>query len=92
MHADSVAVLDIGATANLICFRWLERHNRLQAKRGYPKVSTYSSTARPRFGDGRLGEVRHAADTTVGIAGHKDKFAACALDTGTPALLREGAM
>ena len=81
----SVVVLDTGAAANLVCFRSLAHHNRILERRGIPRVTTYPSQARFRFGDGRLGEVRHAAAISVG-------FTAFVLGGGVPALLRKGAM
>ena len=86
---DSV-VLETGATANFVCFRQLERHNRPLEKKGCQKVSTYPPSARFRFGRGRLGEERHAAETPEGIAGHKCKFTALLLDAGILAFLRKG--
>ena len=68
---DSAVVLDTGATANLACCRRLEHHNRLLEKNEYQSVSTYASTARFRSGDGRLGDVRHAADIPLGVARNK---------------------
>ena len=76
---DSVVVLGAGATANLVCFGWLAHHNRDLDRRGIPRVTTYPSQARFRFGDGGLGEVRHAADTPVGIAGNQGMFRACSM-------------
>ena len=35
LEEDSVAVLDSGDTANLVCSRELERHNRLLEKEGF---------------------------------------------------------
>ena len=89
---DAAAVLGTGATANLALFRWHERHNRLLERKGRRKVSTYPSSTRFRFGGGRLGEVRHAADIPEGIAENKGKFTALAPDADIPALLRKGAM
>ena len=40
----------------------------------------------------RLGELRHAADILVGIAGIKGEFTPSVLDADIPALLRKGAM
>ena len=51
--------------------------------RGCPRI---------RCGDGRLGEVRHAADMPVGIDANKGKLTALAPDTDIPALLRNGAL
>ena len=88
----SVALLDTGATANLAFSRRLARHNRILDRYGIERVFTCSSKATFRLGGRRLGEVRHAADIPVGIAGNKGKFAAFALNADIPALLRKGAM
>ena len=40
---DIVAFLGAGATANIVCFRWLPRRNRILERRGIPRVATYSS-------------------------------------------------
>ena len=45
-----------------------------------------------KFGDGRMGEVCHAADITVGVAGFKGAFTAFVLDSDIPALLSKGAL
>ena len=74
-----MAALEIGATANLLRFSWLARHNRILERRGVRRVTTYPSWARFRFGGWRLGAVRHAADIPVGIAGNKGMFTAFAL-------------
>ena len=89
---DSVVVVDTGATANLVCFRWLRHHNSLLALNGLPRVSTYPAQARFKFGDGRTGNVCFAADITVGIAGTAATFTALVLDAEIPALLRNGAI
>ena len=85
-------VLGTGAAANLSRLRLLEHHNRILEQRGYRKVSTCPSPTSFRFGDGRQGEVRRAADTPVGAEGSKGKFTASVLDTDSPALLRKGAL
>ena len=56
------------------------------------KAVPYPSNARFKFGDGRIGEVKHAADIKVGIAGRKGAFTAFVLDADIPASLREGAL
>ena len=86
------AILDAGAPANLVCFQWLRRHNELLASRGSPAVSTYPARATFKFGDGRPGEVCHAADIAAGVAGVKGMFTAFVLDSDTPALLSKGAL
>ena len=53
---DGEVALGTGATANLVCFSWLVRHNRILERRGIPGVTTYPSRARFRFGYGRHGE------------------------------------
>ena len=87
----SVVVLDTGATANLVCFRCLDHHNRLAERHGFRRVSTYPQKARFRLGDGRVGNVRHAVDIPAGIAGNTAKLTAFVLRADIPALLREGA-
>ena len=86
-----VAVLRAGSAANLFCFRILGRHNRILRREGLSRVSTYPASARLKFGDGRLLEVRHAAYIPVGIAGNKGMFSAFALEADIPAVLRKGA-
>ena len=85
-------VLDAGATANLVCYKWLENHNSFLERQGLEKAVPYPSNARFKFGDGRMGEVKHAADIKVGIAGCKGTFTAFVLDADIPALLRKGAL
>ena len=41
MRNDSVVALDAGATANLVCFRWLHHHNALLEQRGVSRIPTY---------------------------------------------------
>ena len=87
---DSLVALESGAAADLVRSRLLDRRNRLLEKKGLQRDSTHPSTARLRAGDGRLGAVRHAPDTPVGIAGYKGEFAALAPDAGLPAFSRSG--
>ena len=70
----SALILYTEATAKLTRFRWLGNHISLPAQRGMPRANTYQAKARLKFGDGRMAEVRHAADVTVGIAGNKAPF------------------
>ena len=91
-QGESAVELNTGATDILVCFRWLARRNRLFEKCGIQRAPTYPSTARFRFGDGRLGEVRHAVDILAGVAGKKGNFTAFVLEADIPALLRKGAM
>ena len=59
---------------------------------GFLRVRPYPAIARFKFGDGRVGEVKYAADIKVGTAGCRGAFTAVALETGIPALLRKGAI
>ena len=70
--------------------RWLEHHNCISERRGFYGVSPNPPSARFRFGDGRMGEARHAGDIPACIARSKGKFSAFAADAEIPALLREG--
>ena len=85
-----MAVLDTGAAANLACYKWLDTHNSVLERRGLEKAVPYSSNARFNFGDGRIGDVKHATDIEVGIARCKSTLAAFVLDADIPALLRKG--
>ena len=87
----SAVVLATGAAANVVCFSSLARHNRTLERRGVPRVTAYLPQTRFRFGDGRLGEVRHAADIPMGIAGRKGMFTSFVLEADIPPLLRRGA-
>ena len=55
------------------------------------KAGPFLSNARFKFGDGEIGEVKHAADIKVGIAGCKGASTAFVLDADIPAFLRKGA-
>ena len=90
--SESVVALGIGATANLVCRKWLENHNPFLDKRGLEKAVPYPSTARFKFGDGKIGEVQHAADIKVDVAGCTGALKAFVLDAEIPALLRKGAL
>ena len=79
---EGVVVLNAGATANLLCFRWLARHNRLLEK--YGASGCPHIPRRPDSALGMGGSVRNATQQT-------GKFTASLLDADTPALLRKGA-
>ena len=72
-ESDGVFVLDAGVTANLVCFRYLENRDRILQRKGFPRVSRYPASARFKFGDGRQGEVLHAADIPAGIVDNRGK-------------------
>ena len=59
---------------------------------GIPQVGAYRAMARFKFGDGRIGEVRYAADIKVGIAGCGCAFSVFALEADIPALSCKGAI
>ena len=85
-QGDSVVALGAGATANRVFLSRLARRNGILERHGAPRVTTYPSQARFRFGGGLLREVRHAADRTMGMS------TAYVLGGGMPALLRKGAV
>ena len=84
-ESGSVAFSAAGATANLVFPGCLGRHRRILKRRGRPRVSTYPTSARFRFGDGRVGDVRHSADIAGGFAGNEGESAAFALEADMPA-------
>ena len=84
--------LDTGAAADLVCFKWLERHNEISERYGVPRGQAYLARARLKFGDGRSGEIRCAADIPAIIAGNRGVFTAFVLGAATPALSRKGAL
>ena len=86
-----MVALDTGATANLVCFKWLGNHNSFLRKIGHQNVMPYSTMARLKFGDGRVGELKHAADIKDGTAGRRAALAAFALEADIPAFLRKKA-
>ena len=55
-------------------------------------ISFMPLTACFKFGDGRVYEVKHAADIEIGIAGRRGAFAALVLEADIPALPRKGAL
>ena len=91
-QSDSVVALGTGATANLVCYKWFANHNLYSGRRELEKAVPHPSSARFKFGDGRIGGVKHAADNRVGIAGCKGACAAFLLDAEIPAWLRKGAL
>ena len=90
-HDDSVAALGGGATANLVCFKWLGNHKSRSQRMGIPQVSAFPTMARSTFIDRRIGNVRFVADIKVGTAGRGGTFMAFAAEADIPAFLREGA-
>ena len=88
MNADSVAVLDTGAAANLACSRMLERPAGNWNGGAPHRAKSYPACARFKFDDGRLEGVRCAPETPVGTAGDLGKFANFVLEAGIPALFR----
>ena len=55
-------------------------------------MSAYPAQATFKFGDGRTGEVCHAADITGGVASVKGACTAFVPDSDIPALLSKGAL
>ena len=90
MDAGRVAGSETGAAANLARVRRLGHRNEISEGKGFPRVTTYPASARFKFGDGRLGEVRCAADTPAGIAGSRCECAGFALEADIPGPLRRG--
>ena len=62
MVAGSGAVVDTGAAPNSVCFKWLEHRAEILERKEVPRAETHPVRARFKLGDGRLREVRRAAD------------------------------
>ena len=88
--AESLAVLDTGAAADLVRFRLLGRRNKFPERNRISRVTIYPACARFKFGLGRLGEVRYVADIPAGMACCRDKFGAFVLEADISASLRQG--
>ena len=89
--AECVAVLNAGATANLVRSRRAGHQNEALKRNEIPRITAYPACARFKFGDGRRGEVRRDGGILAGIAGCREKFAASATEADISALLRKGA-
>ena len=92
VYDDSAVVLHTGAPANLVCFNCLENHNSHLQQVGIPPKMVHSTTARFKFGNGRIGEARYAADLKVGIAVRRGSIAVFALGEAIPASGSRGAL
>ena len=86
-----MAVLNAGATANLVRSRRAGHQNEALKRNEIPRVTPFPACARFKFGDGRRGEVRRDGDVLAGIAGSREKFTASAAEADISALLRKGA-
>ena len=91
MGEDTVGVLETGATANSVCFKWLGTRNSISETQGLPRISAYPPAVRSKSADGRPGEVHFPVDITVRIAGCKGTPTAFVLEADIPALSRKGA-
>ena len=80
--------LDTGASAKLVCLKWLRHHNSLLAKFGYPAAAPYSAKANFTI---RNWQVHHAAGVLVAIAGRRGMSNAFPVVADILALLRKGA-
>ena len=49
-QSDSVVASDTGATATLVCFKWMDSHTSFLRTIGLLKVTPYSAAARLKFG------------------------------------------
>ena len=84
---DGVVALGAGATANLVYFSRLARHNRILERHRVPRVTSYPSQSRFRFGYWRLGELRRAADIPVGITGKSSGYRCVCAGRGRPSVI-----
>lgn len=80
--AGCVAVLDSGAAANSVCFRWLEDRNKSLGRTG--RSSSHGLSG--------LRAIRFAADIPVRLAGNCVECTAFVPGADFPAFLRKGAL
>ena len=80
-----------GTDANLVCFRWLENHNKRLGTQDLTRIPTHTASARFKFVSGRRAGVRFAADISVGIAERTGALTAFALGADIPKLSRKSA-
>ena len=91
-QSESAVVLETGTTADLVCYKRLGNRHLFSGKQGFAEAAPYTSAAQFKFGDGRIGEVKRAADFKVVNAGCQGAFAKFVLGAEIPALLRKGAL
>ena len=92
MDAGSVAALDSGATANLVCLKWVGRRKSILECLGVPRAEALPAYASFKLGDGRLGEVHCAAATPSVTVSSCGEFTSFAPESDRPASMRRGAL
>ena len=86
----SVAVLDTTATANLACFKWLNRRNSVLREFAVTPAHHNPVCARFKNGNGRKSAARFAAGVPVGAACGRGGSTAFLREAELQALLRKG--
>ena len=88
----STAIIDTGASANLVGVNWLNNRNAILKALGRPLAKIAPAFASFRYGDGRVGDVHRAAVIPIAIVGYAGHFMAYVVDADIPALLGKEAL
>ena len=88
----STAIIDTGASANLVGVNWLNDHNAILKALGRPLAKIAPAFASFRHGDGRVGDVHRAAILPIAIVGYAGHFMAYVAEADIPALLEKEAL
>ena len=78
--------------ANLACSTWPNHHSSVRQKSGAPTARPNPAFARFKFANGRMSNVRFAANAPSGFTGRRGAFATFLDGEGIPALLGLGAL
>ena len=88
----STAIIDTGASANLVGANWLNNHNAIRKASGRPLAKITPASSSYRYGDGRVGDVHRAAVVPIAIVGYAGHFMAYVVDADFPASLGQEAL
>ena len=86
--SESAAALDTGAPATLACCKWPHHHTAALERLEAPITGPDPACAELKFGNGRMEEVRFAAENLRGVAGRQGTLNTFLLGADIPTPLR----